>query len=489
MNWKERYIHLFQELISGIDNGDFVNVENIPDKYTYAHLCALFYLAEELDDGKVLYEQIYDLAMEHGKMAVQKKIRNGEKIKVAFLAVSASEWPAEDVYRLLEKDERCESYVTVSPQPYDHDRDSMLQLYLQTCRFLKQSGHDVREIYDPETEKCLGWEAVGGMPDIVIHLTPWYRGLLKECWIENFPFRCLNCYIPYGILAVDSVEKEYAKSFIYNREFMNFCFRVYTDSNINLLGYQTHEMLRGKNVLYSGYSKMDFFLKKKRFEEEELRKIWKVPVGVDVHEIKRIIIAPHHSIESSAGLAFATFHKNKYFWIYLAKKYGDRVSFIFKPHPNLRARVVQAQVFESLEAYDAYLKEWEMLPNARVVLEEDYRSIFASSDGMIMDSCSFIAEYMYAGKPLLFLKREGQAYNPLGEKIMQAHYTEWGEDYFNIERFLQQVILDGKDTKKEIREEIFREELDYYTQNKCSASEYIYRDLCGELLDIADITK
>lgn len=83
---------------------------------------------------------------------------------------------------------------------------------------------------------------------------------------------------------------------------------------------------------------------------------------------------------------------------------------MFKPHPNLRARVVQAHAFESEEAYDTYLEEWNKLPNACVMQEEDYRSAFATSDGMIMDSCSFIAEYMYVDKPLLFLKRDGQAF-------------------------------------------------------------------------------
>lgn len=481
MDLQEKCIQLIQELMNGVDAGDFANVETIPDKYTFAHLWALYQYTDALDGGRDLYEYIFDLAVQHGKSAVQEKIRKNEKVKVAFLAISAAEWQAEEVYRLLERDERYESYVVVSPMPYDRDRSSMLQTYLQTCRYLKESGHDVREIYNDQTNTGLGWEAVGGMPDVIVHLTPWYQSLLDICQIEKFPLKHLNCYIPYGFSMAASADGKYVRNCVYDSAFMNFCFRIYVEASSSLLGYQTFGTLGGRNVVYSGYPKMDYFLEKQSFETEYIAKFWKIPAGRDAGEMKKVIVAPHHSIMPSAGLKFATFHKNLYFLLYLAKKYSDEVTFLFKPHPNLRARVVQAQVFENVEAYDAYLEEWNKLPNARVMLEEDYRGAFATSDGMIMDSCSFIAEYMYADKPLLFLKREGQLFNPFGEEIVKAHYTEWGEDYLGIERFLREVILKGQDVKKEIRREVFRNELDYYTKNGCKASEYIYQDLCREL--------
>lgn len=481
MNLQEKCAKLLQELTEGIDAGDFADARTIPDKYTFAHLWALFQYTDALDGGREVYEQIFDLAVLHGKWAVQEKISKGERVKVAFLTISAAEWPAEEVYRLLERDERYESYVVVSPMPYDRDRSSMLQTYEQTCSHLKQSGHDVREIYDVQSDTGLGWEAIGGMPDVIIHLTSWYYSLLDICQIEDFPLKCLNCYIPYGFNIAENADRTYARCHVYDSAFTNFCFRVFVEAESSLLGYQSYGVLRGKNAVYSGYPKMDYFLDSRSFGDEEISEIWKVPAGIDPDKMKRVIIAPHHSILPSAGLAFATFHKNLWFLIYLAKKYTDKVSFLFKPHPNLRARVVQSQVFENVEAYDAYLEEWNKLPNARVMLEEDYRSAFATSDGMIMDSCSFVAEYTYVDKPFLFLRRDEQIFDPLGEIIMRAHYAEQGEDYFRIERFLQEVILEGKDTKREQRREIFCEELDYYSKNGCKASEYIYRDLCLEL--------
>ena len=180
--------------------------------------------------------------------------------------------------------------------------------------------------------------------------------------------------------------------------------RVYVDSERNLRGYQEYGLLRGKNIVYSGYTKMDYFYEERVWSEAEIRKLWKIPDGMESQDMKKVIIAPHHSISEDSVVKFSTFAKNVYFFLYLAKKYCNEVSFVFKPHPNLRLRAVEAKVFESYEAYDAYLEEWNSLPNAKVVQESDYLGLFDTSDGMILDSVSFLAEYIYVHKPLLFLQ-------------------------------------------------------------------------------------
>ena len=103
--------------------------------------------------------------------------------------------------------------------------------------------------------------------------------------------------------------------------------------------------------------------------------------------------------------------------------------------------------------------------------------IFATSDGMIMDSASFLGEYLYVNKPLLFLTRKEQAFNSLGEKTLSCYYTAKGEDYIAIEQFVERVILQGEDMMEDIRTQVFAEELDYADTNGCSASEFIYKDI------------
>lgn len=480
MNQNERVVSLVKEFLSGVDAGDFDNIDRIPGKYTYEYLYALYICADMLDNGIRLYEQLYDIIIAHGKNSIQKKIKNGEKIKVAFLAISAAEWSAWELYRMLNQNEAVECYVVVAPL-VDRDEESSKDTYRQTYQYFEQNGYDVRGALDEEYNHIVSWDELGGMPDIVVHMTPWYESLPTAFRVTSFPLSCINCYIPYAFYVEDSLDKLYSLNFVYNKDFVNMMRRVYTDSLKNLQGYREYGMLHGKNVLFSGYIKMDPFYHLKEYREEEIREIWKIPDGKCSKDMKKVIFAPHHSFLGYGGIKYSTFARNAWFLLYLAKKYQDKVSFIYKPHPNLRVRAVEAGLFENYEEYDAYMEEWGGLPNAKVVQEKDYIDIFATSDGMIMDSISFIAEYLYVNKPLLFLQRDGQAFNELGKEVIRAHYLEWGEDYLAIETFLQDVIINGNDDRKSIREEIWKKELDYMAVNKCMACEYIYRDICSLL--------
>lgn len=480
MDAKTIYANKVEELFEGIDAGDFNQVGKIPDRYTWLHLHSLLRLADELDNGQELYRQIYDIAIAHGCSCVRRKAQDGEKVRVVFLAISAAEWPAGDVYRQLVADERIEAYIVIAPL-MDRDVESRKDSYVRTRDFFISNGYAVREIYDVERDACVEWSDIGGMPDVLVHLTAWFQSLPDVCWMLSFPLSCVQLYIPYGIYVADSADGRYVFNCVYNCGFANMMWKVYVDSEKNREGYQTYGLLKGKNTAFSGYAKMDPFYEKRKYGEEEIRSLWKIPEGRDVTEMKRVIIAPHHSIAGYAGILFSTFPKNAFFLLYLAKKYQDQVSFIYKPHPNLRLRAVEAGVFESYEAYDAYVGEWDSLPNARVVNESSYLEIFETSDGMIMDSASFIAEYLYVNKPLLFLRRNGQAFNRLGTELMKAYDTVWGEDYCAIERFLQDTIIGGRDERKPLREAVWKKNLDYVSLNNCMASEYIYRDICGLL--------
>ena len=92
MNAEEVYARRVEELMDGIDKGEFSDIANPPQAYSYGHLAALFYFAQVLQNGKKLYEQLYDRVISFGTYHVRKKVENGEKIKIAFLAISAAEW-------------------------------------------------------------------------------------------------------------------------------------------------------------------------------------------------------------------------------------------------------------------------------------------------------------------------------------------------------------------------------------------------------------
>lgn len=414
MMGQDEIIRLATELAEAVDNNWLVDGEKAAG-YTYAHLVAMFFATGSMEDGNKLYNYCYDAAIRCGKSNIDKRLRDGQKIKVAFLPISAAEWPAERIYKMLRDDDRF--LPVVVPVPIiGRTKEERGKTYSQTYKYFEENGYNVEHVYDPDTEEITGWEDIGGVPDVVIHV-----------------------FIRY-------------------------------------------EALGGKNVRNSGYIKMDYFYDEHSYTEKDIRNMWGIPENRDANGYKKVIIAPHFSVGDTNVLSFSTFDKNMYFYIYLAKKYKDSISFVFKPHPNLRNGLVKHGYMKSIDEYEAYLDEFRRLPNARVQEEGSYLELFDTSDAMIDDSISFVGEYLYTGKPMLFLERPEQRFNELGKKIIDAHYKVKGTDYYGIDTFLEDVVLAGNDTRKAIRQRVYEEELDYAGINGIKASDYIYNDIANALL-------
>ena len=58
------------------------------------------------------------------------------------------------------------------------------------------------------------------------------------------------------------------------------------------------------------------------------------------------------------------------------------------------------------------------MPNTQTEFGE-YRDMFLTSDAMILDSVSFMQEYLFTEKPLLVLRKEkdSESFNTFGEEI------------------------------------------------------------------------
>ena len=94
-----------------------------------------------------------------------------------------------------------------------------------------------------------------------------------------------------------------------------------------------------------------------------------------------------------------------------------------------------------MNEWKEYENQWRNLQNADVIDEGMYDELFVNSDAMILDSVSFLAEYLYVHKTLLQLMRKEQRYNDVGDRLIKVHYVADGKDEEAIERFLQEVVL------------------------------------------------
>jgi len=298
--------------------------------------------------------------------------------------------------------------------------------------------------------------------DVLIFLTPYQNVLPNVFKAHNLTAATLLTYIPYAIKIAAWDE--------FNTPMFHIAWKMFLETEFyrNVLDREwPMGMRRG---IFSGYPKMDVFFER----DADFRFDWKVTRP----DTKKIIWAPHWSIDD--GVEYATFQWNYKFMYEFAKAHPE-ISWVLKPHPNLLYSAVEAGVFPNEAAFNDYLTAWDALPNAKVVTGGYYQGLFATSDGMIHDSGSFIAEYQFTHKPMIFLTRETQQFNELGEAILNVSYRVDGRDLQGIAALMQKVFVEGDDPMKPVRMKFFDEQLNYVKQNGCTASEFIYRAIADEL--------
>ena len=169
---------------------------------------------------------------------------------------------------------------------------------------------------------------------------------------------------------------------------------------------------------------------------------------------KRVIFAPHHSIDNPQYPSVFLDVCEEI--LRIAEKYGSEIQWVFKPHQVLKFKLQQLWGVEKTEEY---YRRWDRLDNTQLV-SDGYVDLFLTSDAMIHDCGSFTTEYLFTGKPVMYL---------CGESDMKGKFNEFGIDAFDchyhgktgddIERFLKEVVIDGNDPMKIKRERFFEENL------------------------------
>lgn len=263
-------IELANEFTEYLENSGNLFFQNYQSSgLTYEHLIAMFYVTRAMTGGMRLYNYCYDAAIECAKCNIKHRLTANEKIKVTFLPISAAEWPAEYIYRKLEADDRFEPQVVPVPL-IGRTKEERGKTYSQTYDFFMAGGYNVKKIYDFQTEEIIGWEEIGGIPDVVINVTPWYSDIAKNYQIARLPLYVLNVYISYGLTVGNSQDRVYAEKFMYNKDFMNVMWKVYTETKKDYTGFQKYQALKAKNVVNSGYIKMIIFWKSMTIQKKGL---------------------------------------------------------------------------------------------------------------------------------------------------------------------------------------------------------------------------
>ena len=394
------------------------------------------------------------------------KIRKKERIKVVFFLIHESVWKYEELYKLMEKDNRFDPIVVVCPY-ITFGEETMLREMRQTFNAFINRNYNVIKTLNEETGK---WINVNKeiQPDIIFFTNPW-KITRSDYLLQNYK-DTLTCYVPYGF------KNSYLYEAHFNKEMQNFVWKFFLETDIHKKLSQQYSRNKSVNTLVTGYPGMDKFLQK----DYQSVDVWKIKDK----KIKRIIWAPHHTIPGmGATLDYSTFLKYYDFMFEIAVKYQDTVQIAFKPHPVLRAKLSKEEVWGK-EKTDKYYQKWAGLSNGQLH-EGEYIDLFLTSDGMIHDSSSFVIEYLYTNKPVMFLAQDeliADRFNEIGKMALSNLYL--GKSQEDIEKFIINVIVDGNDLMQKDRVHFFNTIVK--PPNNITASENIFNFLKSEIFEKYD---
>lgn len=387
------------------------------------------------------------------KMTV-KKLRKKKKLTVAFMTDNAAMWCGDELYNYFANSERYEQptvYVSL------HGTRGVSEA---TQEDLDHGVEQLRK-HGINVVKMIGKDAPFPKYDLVIFLRPYLGNYPDSVQLSVLDPTTLFVHIPYGFNT--------SGWNTYDIPLARVVWKFFFESQHHMHTYETESRIGLSHAYYSGYPRLDIFFE----ENNNLHYDWKMAQP----NAKKIIYAPHWSI--NGGINYATFQWNYQFMYEYAKNHPE-ISWVIKPHPHLFYDAYASGLFETVEAFEKYLKAWDDLPNAKLETGAYYQAIFATSDGMIQDCGSFLSEYQYTHKPMIFLTRDTQEFNELGEKIMDVVYKVDGKDLKGIADMMQKVFVEGQDSLYEKRMEVFDQYLNYEKINGVSASEYIFKTITKE---------
>lgn len=401
----------------------------------------------EPDSAVKILKNIFRL----NKIHISKK----DIIKVGFLVYSSSEWQCEELYRKLASNKRFEVYIIIVGYHHGSEEDIQFNYTNTYDYFLDKNYHVVctRDLY----KEIVNIEKM----DILIYITPFIM-IPENVNIFGRKLRQLCVHIPYCYYLENKEDIYYGDDY-YEKAAFKLTWYYFASCELEKKIAAKEQSFNGYNIAVSGFPKIDLLLKK---DFHVKKNIWKTNDSTKL----KIIWAPHFNLELGMN---GTFYENYSWFLEYAKEHTE-ISWIVKPHPRMRIGAVKKGVFNNSKEYDAYMNKWNELDNALVVESGDYYNIFSTSNAMILDSLSFLAEYQFTGKPLLLLQPEElRSMSEFGERLISVLYTARGNDFESIIRFINNC-MQNIDIQKESREEFFHEYLDYEKKNGKMATDFIY---------------
>lgn len=354
-----------------------------------------------------------------------KLVRQRQRVRVAFIAMNVPMWKYQRLYDAMLKDSRFEAKIFLSPsiayvsEQQERDLANMRRFFSSHC--VEYTDYDFQYPCDIKAEFD---------PDILFYPQPYEHLLIPLHDCTHFYDR-LICFYPYSFMTGKG-------KLTYNFHFHNLAWRLYYPNEEIKHEAEVTAWNKGRNVRVVGHPNGDDFAFWDGTDP------WK-PM-TDHRPRKRIIWAPHFSFDNKFGqLPRGNFLWVAHFMLDLAQRYQEFVQIAFKPHPRLLTELY-AHPEWGKQRTDDYYKMWEDMPNTQLELGT-YVDLFMSSDAMIHDSGSFVIEYLYTHKPVMFVSRDIKHFLTGQTDFSSEAFAQLyiGKNEHEILDFVDNVVLGGDD--------------------------------------------
>ncbi len=365
--------------------------------------------------------------------AILQNVKAKEVINVLFFVTNLSMWKYDDLIKLLLENPRFKILVVSFIIPgFDKATSSRQQedirRYCDNNRIPFIAGYD----FDNDSYYNLN----PADHDIVIYTQPYNIGY-GPWLIDAFKQHSLFIYTPYGI-SVSGGE------YFYNTYLTNIAWKIFVGSELEKDIFKNCQSVGKDNQVVTGFVSYDRLKTPKTNPWRSKNK-------------KKIIWAPHHSIDNKFSFENSCFELICDSMIEIAKQFENEIEFAFKPHPLLKQRLIDKW---GRETADNYYNKWAEMSNT-FICDGEYADLFAHSDGIIHDSASFVCEYLLTGNPGLYTVKTDLVppgiNNNFGSACFRNYYK--GTCKEDIISFLTNVILAGEDPMKEARLAFVKENL------------------------------
>lgn len=397
--------------------------------------------------------------------AKQRLSEGTSKLRIGFLVNDFTKWSGGSLVAELGSSGlvECGFICVLNHNAHKLPREVRREEYERTREAFSAVGPVWDDLYDVNTDLARPVEEVDC--DVVFLQQPW--GMMD--FPRRLAGRILCAYIHYGFVVMGNHGMHYNMA-----EFHSYLWKYFTQTEPHRLMHLKEDPSAFDKIEVVGYPKLDVYLGK--------------PVdraGVDIwknHEDvarKRIIFAPHHSF-GARTLRMATLRWSGPEIERIRGQLGSRADWVYKPHPNLKNTVWRSKVM-SADEYQMYVAGWEHGENSTVYEGGGYFDLFRSSDVLVTDCGSFLAEYLPTGKPIIWLAAKGAVkLNSVGASLAEAFYVARNAE--ELREVFESVVVRGEDPLKELREQKIAQVMPFGKPSAQIISEFIHRSFALEHL-------